>query len=108
MIYNIIVENLLPIFDPENDPEIIIEAVDNIIFQLTTSKNQLMELTDDSLNENNLSILDISNCEKKLKERYNNLNDNDNLIILKKEKKSSKASEKEIQFEFLIHMIKQN
>ena len=64
MIYNIIVENLLPIFDPENDPEIIIEAVDNIIFQITTSKNQLMELTDDSLNENNLSILDIVIAKK--------------------------------------------
>ena len=67
-----------------------------------------MELTDDSLNENNLSILDISNCEKKLKERYNNLNDNDNLIILKKEKKRAKHQKKKFSSNYMIHMIKQN
>ena len=46
----------------------------------------------------NLSILDISNCETILKEKYN-FNENVTLIILKKEKISNKASEKEIQLE---------
>jgi len=50
------------------------------------------------MNNYNLSILDISNCEIILKEKYN-FNENVTLIILKKEKISNKASEKEIQLE---------
>ena len=50
------------------------------------------------MNNYNLSILDISNCETILKEKYN-FNENVTLIILKKEKISNKASEKEIQLE---------
>jgi len=98
MIYNIIKDNLIPLFDPENDFEIISEAVEDVVFQITTSKNQLKALYNTSLNNYNLSILDISKCETILKEKYN-LNEDDNLIILKKEKKSNKASEKEIQLE---------
>ena len=52
-----------------------------------------MALTNKSLNNYNLSIIDISNCEEILKEKYN-LNKNDNLIILKKEKKSKKSIRK--------------
>ena len=51
-----------------------------------------------SLNNYDLSILDISNCEAILKEKYH-LNEDDDLIILKKEKQSNKASEKEVQLE---------
>ena len=98
MIYNIIKENLLPSFDPENDFEIISEAVDDVVFQITTAKNQLKALNNISLNNYNLSILDISNCETVLKDKYN-LNEDDNLILLKKEKQSNKASEKEVQLE---------
>jgi len=98
LIYNIIKENLIPSFDPEKEFEILSEAFDDVVFQITTSKNQLKALTNNSLNYNNLSILDISNCETILKDKYN-LNENDSLIILKKEKKSNKASEKEVQLE---------
>ena len=52
-----------------------------------------MSLTNNSLNNYNLSILDKSNCEKILKEKYN-LNKNDNLIILKKEKNQKKYQKK--------------
>ena len=45
------------------------------------------------MNNYNLSILDISNCETILKEKYN-FNENVTLIILQKEKISNKASEK--------------
>ena len=55
-------------------------------------------LNNNSLNNNNLSIIDLGNCETILKEKYN-LNENDNLIILKKEKKTNKAFEKEVQLE---------
>jgi hypothetical protein len=44
MIYDIIKENILPLFDPENDFDLIIEAFDDIIFQITTSKNQSPKL----------------------------------------------------------------
>ena len=97
-VYDIIQENLLPSFEPENDNDIISEALNDVIFQITTSKNQLKELTENSMNNYNLSILDISNCEIILKEKYN-FNENVTLIILKKEKISNKASEKEIQLE---------
>ena len=105
IIHNIIKENLLPSFDPENDFEIIGEAVENIVFQITTLKAQLKALNNNSLNNFNLSILDISNCETILKEKYY-LNVNDSLIILKKEKKTNKALEKEVQLE--IYVIKLN
>ena len=98
MIYNIIKEDILPSYDPENDFEIISEAADDTIFQIITSKNQLKALMNSSLNDYNLSILDISNCETILKEKYN-LNENDDLILLKKEKQSNKESEKEVQLE---------
>ena len=98
LIYNIIKEDILPSYDPENDFEIISEAADDTIFQITTSKNQLKALMNSSLNDYNLSILDISNCETILTEKYN-LNENDDLILLKKEKQSNKESEKEVQLE---------
>ena len=79
-VYDIIQENLLPSFEPENDIDIISEALDDVIFQITTSKNQLKELTENSMNNYNLSILDISNCETILKEKYN-FNENVTLII---------------------------
>ena len=98
LIYNIIKESLIPLFDPENDFEIVKEAVDDFVFQITTSKNQLKALFNNSLNNYNLSIIDISNCEAILKDKYN-ININDSLILLKKEKISNKASEKEVQLE---------
>jgi len=98
LIYNIIKENLIPLYNPEKDFEIISEAVEDVVFQITTSKNQLKALYNISLNNYNLSILDINNCETILKEKYN-LNENDDLILLKKEKQSNKASEKEVQLE---------
>ena len=96
--YNIIKECLLPLYNPENDFELIREGENDIIFQITTSKNQLQALNDNSLNNYNLSIIDLGNCETILKEKFN-LNENDDLILLKKEKKSNKASEKEVQLE---------
>ena len=96
--YNIIKECLLPWYVPENNFEIITKGEDDTIFQITTTKNQLEALNNNSLNNYNLSIIDLGNCESILKGIYN-LNENDDLIILKKEKKINKASEKEVQLE---------
>ena len=74
------------------------EGIDNDIFQITTSKNQLLALNNNTLNNYNLSIIDVSHCEDLLKQEYD-LYENDSLILLKKEKKTTQPSEKEIQFE---------
>ena len=52
----------------------------------------------DLLDNYNLSIIDLGECESILKEEYD-LNDNDILIYLKQEKLASKSSEKDVQFE---------
>ena len=96
LIYNIMTKNILPSYEPENNFQIIGEGSDDVVFQITSLKNQLKALNDISLNKYNLSILDISKCEATLKARYN-LKEDDDLIILKKEKTSKKASEKEVQ-----------
>ena len=97
-IYDIIKEYYIPSYDPENDFEIINEGVDNVVFQITTLENQLKALFNDSLNNYNLSIIDINQCESLLKQA-NNISEEDNLILLKKEKLTNKAYEKEVQFE---------
>ena len=55
LIYNIIKENLIPSFNPKNDFEIISEALEDVVFQITTSKNQLKALNNNSFNNYNLS-----------------------------------------------------
>ena len=89
---------ILPLYELEYNFQVIAEGSDNVVFQITTSKNQLKTLMNNSLNNYDLSILDISNCEAILKEKYN-LNEDVDLIIVKKEKKAKKAYEKDIQLE---------
>ena len=93
LIYNIIKENLLPSYAPEKNFEIISEAVEDVIFHITTSKNLLKVLYNTSLNNYSLFILDISNCEAILKKKYN-LNENDDLILLKKRETIKKSIRK--------------
>ena len=74
--------------------------IDDIIYQITTTEKQFKALENYSLNERNLSIIDLNECEDILKEEYN-ISKNDPLIIFKQEKKTNKASEKNISFEIL-------
>ena len=94
-IFNIIKENIQLIYDGKSQ---IIKGEDDIIFQVTNGKNELELLQDNFINKNNISIVDLGQCESKLKEEYN-FNDNISLIYIKQEKINVKASEKKISYE---------
>ena len=98
-IYDIITNQILEDYSPDDEKSQIIEGADGTIFQITTGKNELdLLMNGDSSDNYSLSIIDLGECESKLKDEYN-LNDNDTLIYIKKEKKSNKSSEKDIEFE---------
>ena len=98
-LYDLIINNLLQIYSGEDELNQIIEGKDNIIYQLTNGINQLNLLKNLSLNNNNLSIIDLGECENIIRKEYN-INENDSLIILKQENISKiKSSEKNVQFE---------
>jgi len=98
-IHDIIVDNLLQSYSGIDELNQIIEGKENIIYQLTNSENQLNLLKNKSLNNNNLSIIDLGECEDILRKEYN-ISDNDSLIILKQENiNKAKSSEKNVQYE---------
>ena len=96
-IYNIVREKFLLDYSSENSESKIIEG-NNVIFQITTGKNELELLNNCNYSNNySLSILDLGDCETVLKEKYN-INENDSLIFIKQEKLNGKVSEKNIQY----------
>ena len=98
-IHDIIVDNLLRSYSGIGGLNQIIEGKEKIIYQLTNSENELNLLKNKSLNNNNLSIIDLGECEDILRKEYH-INQNDSLIILKQENISkTKSSEKNVQFE---------
>jgi surface protein len=98
-IYNLIIDNILQMFSRENSLNRIIPGKDFIFFELTDSKNQLNLLKNKSYNNNNLSIIDLGQCEDVLREKYH-IDEKDPLIILKQENISNtKSSDKNFQYE---------
>ena len=97
-ILNIIEQNMNTLFEPENGKCQVIKGGNKTIFQITNGKNEKELLLGDLSNNQNLTILDLGECENKLKEEYN-INENDSLIYLKKENINVKASEKDVQYE---------
>ena len=97
-IFDIIKNNLLAIYNPENNKSQIIKGEENVIFQITNTKNELELLKGDFLNNQNISILDLGQCEKDLKAIYN-INESDSLICIKSENVNAKASDKNIRYE---------
>ena len=91
-IHNLIIDNIISIYTPEIGTNIVVKGVDNNIFHITDTKNEL-ELLKNMSNNNNLSIIDLGECEKILRNEYK-IKDDDYLIILKNENISSKISEK--------------
>ena len=83
---------------PENGESIVIEADDNYVFQITTGENEINSLNGNYENKYNLSIIDLGECGKLLKEA-NGIGEDENLIILKFEKLTGIASEKNVQYE---------
>ena len=97
-IINIIKDNINLIYNPESGKSQIIKGENDTVFQITNAKNEKELLEDESLNNQNISIIDLGQCEIKLKKEYN-INDNDSLIYLKQENTNAKANEKNIQYE---------
>ena len=83
---------------PEQGKSLIIQTDDDSIFHVTNSKNELELLKNISNNINNISIIDLGECETILRTKYN-ISENDPLIFIKQEKKKKKASEKQIDFD---------
>ena len=97
-IFNIIQQNINLIFDLDKEKSQIINGGDDIIYQITNTKNEKELLKNNSLNTQNLTILDLDECENKLKKEYN-ISDNDSLIYLKKENINVNPSEKDFNYE---------
>ena len=68
-----------------------------MIYQITTYKNQVTALENNSFNNNNLSIIYLNQCEDILKQEYN-IDDIGQLLIFKQENKTDKSSEKSVKF----------
>ena len=80
-ILNIIRDNLFAIYSQENKTNKIINGKENTIFQITNSKNELDILQGELMNNYNISILDLGQCEINLKEKYL-IKEEDSLIYL--------------------------
>jgi len=97
-IYNNIVDNIIKEYSPNSEKSKIINGEENIIYQLTTSKNELELLNGNSSDNYNLSIIDLGECEKILRQKYN-IADEDFMIYLKQINLTDKESEKNVQLE---------
>lgn len=97
LIYNKIKNGNIQTY-PENGQSVLIEGKNNYIFQITTDDNEVSTLNGNLENKIYMSIIDLGECENLLK-KENNINEYDNLIILKFEKKTNIASDKNVQYE---------
>ena len=95
---NLLNNIILTAYPPEKGKSLVIQKADDTICQITNTKNDLELLKNMSNNKNNISIIDLGECELLLKKVYH-VNENDSLIFVKNECKSGKASEKNINFE---------
>ena len=99
-IYSVIKNKIIKEYSLDTEKIQIIDVGNNINYQITTGKNELEILKSDnnSLNNYNLTIIDLGKCEEILKDEYN-INNADPLIYLIKQKLANKVSEKEIHLE---------
>ena len=85
---------ILSAYTPEEGNKLVIERPDEIVYQITNSINELDSLKNKSLNTYN----DLGQCETLLK-KENNISENDSLIFIKSEIKTSKVSEKNVKYD---------
>ena len=90
-----IISVLIPNYNGENDAII---GRNNTIFQITTEENEMKILKGLSENNYNLTVIDLGDCEDKLRENYH-IDKSIPLIILKAEKISTTISQKSLQYE---------
>ncbi len=96
--YNLINNVILSAYIPNENYSLTIQRNDDIIYKITNSKSELELLKNKSNNNKNLSIIDLGECETKLKIAYH-INESDSLIFIKNEKINGKPNEKNIEFE---------
>ena len=94
--YNYMLE-ILTKYEPEEEKSIYLITENNMTFEITTTQKEKKELNDKSIRDN-LTIIDIEECEKILRDFYD-INENISLIFLKSENLNSIPSEKNVQYE---------
>ena len=97
-IYNKIINEIIYEYPSINGESLVIEGVENYVFQLTTTENELDTLNGNYENKYNLSLIDLNECEILLKSE-NNITHNIPLFFLKFEKLTGIAAEKNVQYE---------
>ena len=102
-----IISSMIPnLIENFNNKSNVIVAKDNFTFQITSIENEINSLKKITDNKNNLSIIDIGDCENTLRIAYD-IDENIPLIILKSEKVSSVISEKALQYEIYNSLTKE-
>ena len=97
--YNIITETILSSYSSNSMKSLVLEGEKGLIYQITSSKNERELLNNDILlDDYNLPIIDLGECEDLLRQEYN-IAEEDSLIIVKKENSANKSSEKNIEYE---------
>ena len=84
-------------YEPEKENSQVIKS-DEIVYHISNSKNELELLKNRSNNINNISIIDLGECEVRLRGEYH-INKTDSLILVKNELSSNKPSKKNITFD---------
>ena len=92
-----ILNKFLMSYEPEKENSQVIKS-DEIVYHISNSKNELELLKNRSNNINNISIIDLGECEVRLRGEYH-INMTDSLIFVKNEILSNKPSKKNINFD---------
>ena len=91
-------DTIFSTYESENNNNLVIKRADGIVYHISNSKNELELLNNKSKNVNNISIIDLGQCEDILRKEYH-INEADYLIFIKNEVTSNKPSEKNFNFE---------
>jgi len=97
IIYEELKKNVIQTY-PADGESLVIEAEVGYVFQLTNTLNELKTLGGVYPNGYNLSMIDLNECEELLK-KTNGIDPHTPLIILKYERLSNSASDKNVQYE---------
>ena len=97
-IYLKIISDLIFKFLSAKGEEVLIEGKDNFFFEIVKSENERLSLKKKNTSINQLSKVDLGECEKILKEYYH-IDLNVSLIIIKFEKIANNSMERAIQYE---------
>ena len=105
ILYEEIKQNIIQSY-PADGESVVVEADDNYIFQMTTTENELSSLNGEGNKTSYLSIIDLGECGKLLKDYYD-IPEDQSLILLKYEKITEIASKRNIQYELYHPITKQ-